>query len=90
MLSPLPCWKDLSDDAYRARVAELVEEIEEEAAVERQQTGRQVLGVKAILAQDPLGVHPNFFSKKMPLSGPSKHLYMRRRSHLHEPRRTLT
>jgi hypothetical protein len=26
----------------------------------------------------------------MPLSGPSKHLYMRRRSHLHEPRRTLT
>ena len=34
------------------RVAGLVEEIEDEAAVERQRTGRQVLGVKAILAQD--------------------------------------
>jgi hypothetical protein len=52
-LSPLPCWKDLSDEDYRERVADLVEEIEEEAAAERQRTGKPVLGVAAILAQDP-------------------------------------
>jgi hypothetical protein len=52
-LSPLPCWKHLSDDAYRGRVTELVDEIEEEAAAERRRTGKPVLGVEAILAQDP-------------------------------------
>jgi hypothetical protein len=31
----------------------LVEEIEEEAVVDRAQTGKPVLGVAAILAQDP-------------------------------------
>ena len=53
VLSPLPCWKHLSTEDYQKRVAELVEEIEEEAAAERQRTGRPVLGVAAILAQDP-------------------------------------
>jgi hypothetical protein len=53
VLSKLPCWKDLSDEAYQKRVAGLVEEIEEEAAAERQRTGKPVLGVAAILAQDP-------------------------------------
>ena len=52
-LSPLPCWKHLSDETYQERVAELVQEIEKEAAAERQRTGKPVLGVEAILAQDP-------------------------------------
>jgi hypothetical protein len=52
-LSPLPCWSHLSPEDYQKRVAELVEEIEDEAAAERQRTGRTVLGVEAILAQDP-------------------------------------
>jgi hypothetical protein len=52
-LSPLPCWKDLPAETYRERVAGLVEEIEEEAAMERQRTGKPVLGVAAIRAQDP-------------------------------------
>lgn len=47
----LPCWADLSDEAYAARVAELVAEIEKAAAAERQ--GRPVLGAEAVLATDP-------------------------------------
>ena len=53
-LSRLPCWRDLSDEAYKDRVASLVRGIEERAATERKRTGRPVLGVKAILAEDPL------------------------------------
>jgi hypothetical protein len=52
-LSPLPCWKHLADETYQERVTELVDEIEEEAAAERQRAGKPVLGVAAILAQDP-------------------------------------
>jgi REP element-mobilizing transposase RayT len=53
-LSPLPCWQHLSDKTYKDRVASLVKGIEERAAAERKRTGQPVLGVKAILAQDPL------------------------------------
>jgi hypothetical protein len=52
-LSKLPCRKHLSDDTYQKCVAGLVQEIEEEAAAERERTGKPVLGVAAILAQDP-------------------------------------
>ncbi len=52
-LSPLPCWQDLSDKTYQEHVASLVKQIEEEAAAERARTGKPVLGVAAILAQDP-------------------------------------
>ncbi|MBW8879297.1 MAG: hypothetical protein JF614_30535 [Acidobacteria bacterium] len=54
ILSPLPCWAHLSAEAYRQRVASLGEDIEAEAAAVRKETGAQVLGVEAILAQDPL------------------------------------
>jgi hypothetical protein len=53
VLSPLPCWKDRSDDWVRERVHELVEEIEREAAVERERKRCPPLGVRAILAQHP-------------------------------------
>ncbi|HEV7507422.1 MAG TPA: transposase [Thermoanaerobaculia bacterium] len=53
VLSPIPCWAHLPKDVYRARVASLVESIEWEAALRRSQTGRSVIGVKAILAKDP-------------------------------------
>ncbi len=55
---PLPCWQHLSPEEQRQRVAHLVEEIEAEAAAERKRTGKPVLGVAAILAQDPNG-HPD-------------------------------
>jgi REP element-mobilizing transposase RayT len=54
ILSPIPCWSHLSPDQYRARVAVLVESIEKDAALRRQQSNGFVLGVEAILAKDPL------------------------------------
>jgi len=53
VLSPIPCWAHLSVDRYRARVAALVEKIEEDAALRRQQCNQTVVGVEAILAKDP-------------------------------------
>jgi REP element-mobilizing transposase RayT len=52
-LSPLPCWKHLTPEVYRSRIAHLVEEIESEAATRRANTGRKTLGVTAIQGQDP-------------------------------------
>jgi hypothetical protein len=63
-LSPLPCWKDLSQNGQRERVADLVREIEEEAAAERERTGIEPLGPAAIRAQKPHD-RPNK-SKKSP------------------------
>ncbi len=54
---PLPCWQHLSPEEQRQRVTRLVEEVEAEAAAERKRTGKPVLGVEAILAQDPYD-HP--------------------------------
>jgi putative transposase len=53
VLSPIPCWAHLPPNLYRARVAALVESIEEAAALRRSETGLSVVGVKAILAMDP-------------------------------------
>jgi hypothetical protein len=52
-LSPLPCWKHLPTELWRARSLNLVHEIEEEMAVRRSRTGSQPLGVAAILGQHP-------------------------------------
>jgi hypothetical protein len=51
--SPIPCWAHLSAELYRARIAELVESIEAEAARARERTGACVVGVEAILSRDP-------------------------------------
>ena len=53
-LSPIPCWAHLPPEVYRERVAALVETVETEAALARSLKGLTVLGVKAILAKDPL------------------------------------
>jgi REP element-mobilizing transposase RayT len=53
ILSPLPCWKDLSEAAWRQRAAALVTEIEDEFVAQRVRTGSQPLGVSAILGQHP-------------------------------------
>jgi REP element-mobilizing transposase RayT len=52
-LSPLPCWAHISEEEIRKRIAVLVQEIEEEAATDRALRGIPVLGVEAILRQDP-------------------------------------
>jgi hypothetical protein len=53
-LDPLPCWKHLTEEQRRARVAALVEDIESEATARRKRTGAKPLGVVAVLAQSPL------------------------------------
>jgi putative transposase len=54
VLSPLPCWEHLSPEKQRERVAEVLQEIEEEAAARRKRTGANPLGRAAVLKQDPL------------------------------------
>ena len=51
--SPLPCWKHLSPEAYRERVARMGVEIEEDAAAARKRTGAKPFGAAKILAQHP-------------------------------------
>jgi hypothetical protein len=63
-LSPLPYWRDLPEAQQRERVADLVREIEEEAAAERKRTGIEPPGPAAIRAQRPHD-RPNR-SKKSP------------------------
>jgi hypothetical protein len=53
VLSQLPCWADLTPEQYRERIAELVEEIEQEARADREARGVEPLGAEAILRQDP-------------------------------------
>jgi hypothetical protein len=64
VLSRLPCWEHLSPEEYRARVAALVEEIEAEARLARLERGIPVLGLGAVLRQNPL-TRPNK-TKKSP------------------------
>jgi len=52
-LSPLPCWEHLSSEGQKEKIADLVREIEEEAAAQRAATGKTVLGRAAILKQHP-------------------------------------
>lgn len=52
-LAPLPCWRHMTPEAYRDRVAELVEAIERDAAIERKRAGVHPLGRSAILMQHP-------------------------------------
>ena len=47
----LPCWAHMSDAQYRAAIEKLVAKVEEDARLARGKKG--VLGVAAILAQDP-------------------------------------
>jgi REP element-mobilizing transposase RayT len=53
ILSPIPCWHDVSAEVYRQRVAEIVSRIERESTAERAQSGARALGARAVLAQHP-------------------------------------
>ncbi len=54
-LSPLPCWDDLPESQWRGNVSELIDALEADIAEERRREGmpERVLGVAAILEQDP-------------------------------------
>jgi hypothetical protein len=52
-LVPLPCWAHLLPEEYQRRIRELVEDVVEAAARERELSGRSVLGAEAALQMDP-------------------------------------
>ncbi len=53
VISPLPCWEHLPEMQWRRAVADLVEEIDREAAVKRAELGKTSLGAAKILTEDP-------------------------------------
>ncbi|HEX7181154.1 MAG TPA: transposase [Thermoanaerobaculia bacterium] len=53
ILEPLPCWKHLSPETHRQRIAGLVSGIEEEAAAERERSGVSPPGPAAVCAKHP-------------------------------------
>jgi REP element-mobilizing transposase RayT len=53
VLSPLPCWEHLSPEERKEKIAELVREIEAEAAEQREAIGKAALGRVAVLKQHP-------------------------------------
>lgn len=59
---PLPCWKALSVEERRRRVAELVIEIEDEAEARNRELRRRPMGAAKILRQDPHD-HPGRIAK---------------------------
>ena len=53
VISPLPCWQGMSEAQWRRAVADLVEDIDREAAVIRRDQKKSSLGVTRILAVNP-------------------------------------
>ncbi len=52
-LTPIPCWADLTDAEYRARVLDTVEEITRATKARHRADGTRPMGVKKVVAQDP-------------------------------------
>jgi len=52
-LAPLPCWKSLTPEEYRARVLQLIEAIEADARLQQEDTGKGPLGADAVCRQNP-------------------------------------
>ncbi|MGE5233965.1 MAG: transposase [Acidobacteriota bacterium] len=52
-LAPLPCWEHLPDAVIRARIGEIVTQIEAEARRLRRQTGKDPLGADLLQRQNP-------------------------------------
>jgi len=66
-LAPLPCWAHLSPESHRRACADLVDDIESEAAADRQQRGVGVLGAACVCAQDPHHRPPRLESTPAPV-----------------------
>ena len=52
-LTPLPCWKSLTPEEYRARVRQQIDAIEAEARLQQEETGKAPLGADAVCRQNP-------------------------------------
>lgn len=53
LLSPLPCWRHLAEEVYRARIGEIVREINEAAAAAREESQIPPLGADGVRRQNP-------------------------------------
>ena len=53
-LASLPCWSHLSPEAYRARIAELIDQIEADAAAQREAAFRGITPQNLSAAVEPL------------------------------------
>ena len=52
-LSSLPCCEHLTPEQQRKRIVDIVEEVDAEAAAQREQTGKQPMGASAVQQQIP-------------------------------------
>lgn len=66
-LEPLPCWRHLSPQQYRARVQELVDLVEEETAEAQRRQGIRVVGPDLIERRDPWSRAPELNVSPAPL-----------------------
>lgn len=64
LLKPMPCWRHLSEEKRRARVGELISQIERETASRHAREGTRPLGLAAVMARNPHDKPPR--SKKAP------------------------
>lgn len=53
VLTPLPCWADLSEEERHELVQLMIEEIEAEAAAKQRAAGTRPVGVKKVLSHHP-------------------------------------
>jgi hypothetical protein len=61
VLSPLPCWKHLSEEVRRQLVVEMIADVEAEAALRRQRSGSQVLGASGFALDFDAEDHEAFY-----------------------------
>jgi hypothetical protein len=70
-LSPLPCWEHLTAPEYQRRIAEIVADIESQAALRRQIDDRPAKGPESVLAQEPHGAPETLKKSPAPLFHPA-------------------
>ncbi len=66
-LEPLPCWEHLPSDEYQQRIAEMVDDIESQAALKRQVNELSTKGPEAIRIQEPHKAPENLKRSPAPL-----------------------
>ncbi len=66
-LAPLPCWEHHSSAAIRKKTAQMMAEIEAEAAARREKSGAEVRGMDRIRDQNPLTRSPRSKGSPKPL-----------------------
>jgi REP element-mobilizing transposase RayT len=66
-LTPLPCWRHLTEKRWRRRAREVVRSVEAEQAERRELAQREVLGPEAVVSADPFHRVPRSKRRRSPL-----------------------